>query len=129
MLFMVMLFIYSSVLDTDTTWCMKTGDLHWFLVDQIENVSFLSAGLVIADNFLMCVKTSLILKHYCLFFHTASDLLMPWPSSFGFLAKGAEYYLLAAYITRRLSCCGWKSDFAVLVSWPVADVNCGLTAL
>lgn len=68
MLFMVVLFIYSSVLDTDTTWCMTTGDLHCFLVDQIENVSFLSAGLVIAVNFLMCVKTSLILKHYFLFF-------------------------------------------------------------
>jgi len=38
------------------------------MVDQVENVAFLSAGLVIADNFLMCVKTSLTLERYFLFF-------------------------------------------------------------
>lgn len=52
----------------DTTWCSKTGDLHCFLVDHTENVSFLSTDLVITVNFLMSVKTRLILKCYFFFF-------------------------------------------------------------
>lgn len=126
MLFMMVRFIYSS----DTTRCLKAGDLHCFLVDQTENVSCLSVGLIIAVNFLLCVKTSLILKPYFFFFlSTASNLLIPWPRRLKIFKQSSKIYLMAAYLSWRLSCCDWKSHFAVVVSWPVPDVKCGLTAL
>lgn len=82
---------------------MKAGDLRCSLVDRIENVSFLSTGLGIADNFLLCVKTSLSLKHfktffYCLFF-TTRDLLMPWPSGLWIFRRSRPVYLVAVYLT------------------------------
>lgn len=83
-----------------------------FLVDRIENVSFLSTGLGIADNFLVCVKTSLSLKHFKTFFYylfyyyhiyyfiiTTSDLSMPWPGRLWIFRHNSTVYLMAAYLT------------------------------
>lgn len=80
MLFMMVLFIYSSALVQRHHLVLEDWWLALLLVHQTENISFLSTGVLIAVSFVMCIKTRLILKHFFFFFPPAvSNLLMPWP--------------------------------------------------